>query len=86
MTSTDKMNDLKAEILAIDKEIVRLLNQRADFCVELNNLRLELGEPLRDKINEIDVEEKLERIAAYTNMIHSIYPAIFKYAETLYED
>lgn len=86
MTTEETMKELKAEIQSIDREIVRLLNQRADFCTELNNLRRSNGDPTRDTVDEMEIMLKLEKISDYTNMIDSIYPAIFKYASSLYSE
>jgi chorismate mutase len=86
MGGEDKLQDLKDEIRDIDVKIVLLLNQRADFSTELNNLKNKMGLPLYDKMEEMEIMEDLEDIAAYTNMISSVYPGIFKYSRSLYED
>ena len=86
MKHEDKLEELKDEIKDIDVKLVLLLNQRADFSTELNNLKKQMGLPLYDKQEEMDIMEELEDIAAYTNMIDTIYPGILKYARTLYED
>jgi chorismate mutase len=86
MTDEERLGELQEELHNIDKQIVLLLNQRADFSTELNNLKLKLGMPLNDRIEEYDIMETLEKISAYTNMINDIYPAIFKYSKTLYEE
>lgn len=82
----EKLEDLRDEIRDIDVKLVLLLNQRADFSTELNTLKLKMGLPLQDKVEQSDIMEDLEDISAYTNMINTIYPAIFKYSITLYED
>jgi chorismate mutase len=84
--SEEKLNALKKEIKEIDKEIIRLLNQRADFSTEMNTLKLQEGEPLYNGFEEMELMDALEKYADYTNMIQTIYPAILKYARTLYED
>ena len=86
MKYEDKLEELQDEIRDIDVKIVLLLNQRADFSTELNNLKNKMGVPLYDKIEEINIMEELEDIAAYTNMIDTIYPGILKYSRSLYED
>ena len=86
MKYEDKLEELKDEIKDIDVKLVLLLNQRADFSTELNNLKNKMGLPLYDKVEEMDIMEDLEDIAAYTNMIDTIYPGILKYARSLYED
>jgi len=86
MKHEDKLEELKDEIKDIDVKIVLLLNQRADFSTELNNLKKKLDLPLYDRIEEMDIMEELEDISAYTNMIDTIYPSILKYSRSLYED
>lgn len=86
MKYEDKLEELKDEIKDIDVKLVLLLNQRADFSTELNNLKNKMGLPLYDKVEEMDIMEDLEDIAAYTNMIDTIYPGILKYARSLYEN
>lgn len=86
MTDEERLGELQEELFNIDKQIVLLLNQRADFSTELNTLKLKLDMPLNDKLEEYDIMEALEKISAYTNMINDIYPAIFKYYKTLYEE
>ena len=86
MTDDERLGELQEELFNIDKQIVLLLNQRADFSTELNTLKLKLGMPLNDKLEEYDIMEALEKISAYTNMINDVYPAIFKYSKTLYEE
>ena len=86
MKYENKLDELKDVIKDIDVKLVLLLNQRADFSTELNNLKNKMGLPLYDKVEEMEIMEELEDIAAYTNMIDTIYPAILKYARSLYED
>ena len=86
MGGENKLQDLKDEIRDIDVKIVLLLNQRADFSTELNNLKNKMGLPLYDKMEEMEIMEDLEDISAYTNMISNVYPGIFKYSRSLYED
>lgn len=86
MKYENKLEELQDEIKDIDVKLVLLLNQRADFSTELNNLKNKMGLPLYDKAEEMSIMEDLEDISAYTNMIDTIYPGILKYARTLYED
>ena len=86
MKSEDKLDELLTEIKDIDVKLVLLLNQRADFSTELNNLKNKMGLPLYDRMAEIELMEELEDVSAYTNMIDTIYPGILKYARSLYED
>ena len=80
-----QLDSLKEEISDIDAKIVLLLNQRADFSTELNNLKKELDIDRYDKMEEIEIMENLEELSNYNNMIDTIYPAIFKYCRSLYE-
>ncbi len=80
-----KIDELKDEINDIDIKIVLLLNQRADFSTELNNLKKELGIDFYDKMEEIEIMESLEEMSNYNNMINTIYPSILKYCRSLYE-
>lgn len=86
MTDDEKILEIKEELHDIDVQIVRLLNQRADFSTELNNLKLKMGMPINDRTEDYDIMDALERVADYTNMINTIYPSILSYARTLYED
>lgn len=83
--SCQEIDSLRDEINDIDVKIVLLLNQRADFSTELNNLRKEMGLDRYDKMEEIEIMENLEEVSNYNNMIDTIYPAIFKYCRSLYE-
>ena len=65
---------------------MRLLNQRADFSTELNNLKIKMGLPINDRTEDYDIMDALEKTSDYINMITSIYPSILSYARTLYED
>ena len=80
-----KIDELKDEINDIDIKIVLLLNQRADFSTELNNLKKELGIDFYDKMEEIEIMESLEEMSNCNNMINTIYPSILKYCRSLYE-
>lgn len=82
----EKFEELKKELKEIDKELIRLLNQRADFSLELNNLKIKEDVPLYNGFEEMELMESLEKYSDYTNMIQTIYPAILKYSRTLYED
>jgi chorismate mutase len=79
-----KIEELKDEISDIDIKIVLLLNQRADFSTELNNLKKELDIPY-DRLEDMELMENLEEISNYNNMIDTIYPSILKYCRSLYE-
>lgn len=82
----EKLQELKQEVKDIDTQLVFLLNQRADFMTEINNLKRQNGIPTYDKLEEIEIMEQLEPISNYTNMINTIYPSILKYAKSLYEE
>lgn len=82
----EKLSELKKEIKEIDKEIIRLLNQRADFSTELNNFKIKNGISLYNGFEEMDLMDSLEKYSDYTNMIQTIYPGILKYSRTLYDD
>lgn len=84
--SEEKLSELKKEIKEIDKEIIRLLNQRADFSTELNNFKIKNGISLYNGFEEMDLMDSLEKYSDYTNMIQTIYPGILKYSRTLYDD
>lgn len=84
--SEEKLLELKKEIKEIDKEIIRLLNQRADFSTELNNFKIKNGISLYNGFEEMDLMDSLEKYSDYTNMIQTIYPGILKYSRTLYDD
>ena len=86
MTDEEKILEIKEELHDIDIQIVRLLNQRADFSTELNNLKIKLGMPVNDRTEDYDIMDALEKTAEYYNMITSIYPSILSYSRTLYED
>jgi len=86
MTDEEKIAEIKAELHDIDIQIVRLLNQRADFSTELNNLKIKMGLPINDRTEDYDIMDALEKTSDYINMITDIYPAILSYARTLYED
>lgn len=85
MPDNDRIEELKDEINDIDVKIVLLLNQRADFSTELNNLKKELDIDIYDRLEDIEIMENLEDVSNYNNMIGTIYPSILKYCRSLYE-
>jgi len=85
MPDDDRIEELKDEINDIDVKIVLLLNQRADFSTELNNLKKELGIDIYDRLEDMEIMENLEDLSNYNNMIDTIYPSILKYCRSLYE-
>jgi chorismate mutase len=74
---------LEKELFEVDKQIVDLLNQRADICYDINQLKKEADESLYDPIEELDIQEALEPLSDYSGMITAIYPSIQKYGRTL---
>ena len=74
---------LNKELFEIDKQIVDLLNQRADICYDLNQLKQEADESLYDPIEELNMQEALEPLSDYNGMITAIYPNIQKYGRSL---
>lgn len=78
-----KKEELNKELLEIDKQIVNLLNQRADICYDINQLKQETDESLYDPVEELDLQETLESISDYNGMINAIYPSIQKYGRSL---
>ena len=85
MPDDDRIEELKDEINDIDVKIVLLLNQRADFSTELNNLKKDLGIDIYDRLEDMEIMENLEDLSNYNNMIDTIYPSILKYCRSLYE-
>ncbi len=74
---------LDKELLEIDKQIVKLLNQRADICYDINQLKRKADESLYDPVEELNIQETLEPISDYSGMITAIYPSIQKYGRSL---
>ena len=85
MKYENKLDELKDEIKDIDVKLVLLLNQRADFSTELNNLKKELDMAVYDRLEDMEIMESLEDISNYNNMIDTIYPSILKYCRSLYD-
>ena len=79
------IEELENEINDIDVKIVLLLNQRADFSTELNNLKRVLDIDTYNREDDERIMENLEEVSNYENMIRAIYPAILKYSRSLYE-
>ena len=79
------IEELENEINDIDVKIVLLLNQRADFSTELNNLKRVLDIDTYNRKDDERIMENLEEVSNYENMIRTIYPAILKYSRSLYE-
>lgn len=79
------IEELENEINDIDVKIVLLLNQRADFSTELNNLKRVLDIDTYNREDDERIMENLEEVSNYENMIKTIYPAILKYSRSLYE-
>lgn len=86
MDDNYKLNELKDEINDIDVKIVLLLNQRADFSTELNDLKKELDIDTYDRMEDNEIMENLEDVSNYNNMINTIYPSILKYCRSLYSE
>ncbi len=54
-----KIEDLRIEIDAIDDELLRLLNRRAQLAVEVGTLKLAAGLPLYDPDREQRIVSRL---------------------------
>ena len=79
----NKKVQLENALFDIDKQIVDLLNQRADLCCDLNRLKEENNELIYDPVEELEIQEKLEPLSNYAHMIVTIYPVIQKYGRSL---
>lgn len=77
------LNNLYKEISEIDKEIINLLNARFDLVYEANQYKEKNDLPIKDLEHEWEVEENLEPLSNYTNMVKDIWEVIFKYGRTL---
>jgi len=61
---TDELDDLRERIDSLDREIVRLLNERARLGLEAGRIKVRSGRPISDADREREV---LVRIAMANN-------------------
>ena len=84
MKYENKLDELKDEIKDIDVKLVLLLNQRADFSTELNNLKNKMGLPLYDKVEEMEIMDIFERNLFNSNInkyLHNLLKSFLDYCE-----
>jgi chorismate mutase len=55
------MNDHRKRVDELDREIVRLLNRRAQMSIQLGQLKQDLGLPMRDDTREDTILRQVQR-------------------------
>lgn len=75
---------LRADIDHVDREIVRLLARRVKRAVEIAEIKVEEGIPLRSPDREVDlladVREEAERLRLDPKVIHDLFEEILDYS------
>lgn len=56
------LNDHRRRIDELDREIVRLLNRRAQMSIQLGQLKKETGLPMRDEAREESILRHAQRV------------------------
>nr|MBA3438599.1 chorismate mutase [Pyrinomonadaceae bacterium] len=77
-----KIEDLRIEIDAIDDELLRLLNRRAQLAIEVGTLKLAAGLPLYDP----DREQRILTRLCHTNTGPLDHQAITKLFERIIQE
>jgi chorismate mutase len=49
------LNDRRRQMDELDRELIRLLNRRAQMSIELGKIKCDMGLPLRDDAREYDI-------------------------------
>ena len=60
----DTLTELRKEIDNLDKEIVKLINERAEFSLSVRNIKKNEGMPVLDEERESQIISKLAQINA----------------------
>lgn len=55
------LNDHRRRIDELDRELVRLLNRRAQMSIQLGQLKKETGLPMRDEAREESILRQVQR-------------------------
>ncbi|HLW81681.1 MAG TPA: chorismate mutase [Candidatus Acidoferrales bacterium] len=56
------LNDHRRRIDELDRELVRLLNRRAQMSIQLGQLKKETGLPMRDEAREEHILRQVQRV------------------------
>jgi chorismate mutase len=55
------LNDHRRRIDELDRELVRILNRRAQMSIQLGQLKKETGLPMRDDVREESILRQVQR-------------------------
>lgn len=55
------LNDHRRRIDEVDRELVRLLNRRAQMSIEMGRVKREIGLPIRDEAREENILRQVQR-------------------------
>lgn len=80
---SDKINELRAEIDVIDKELVELLNRRFDACVAIGEEKKKNDGIVFDPAREQRIMTRLNAFSEYGGMVDAIWPHIMAFSKSL---
>ena len=80
---TDKINELRAEIDVIDKELIQLLNHRFDVCVAIGEEKKKNDGIVFDPVREQRIMTRLNAFSKYKGTVDAIWPHIMAFSKSL---
>ena len=80
---TDKINELRAEIDIIDKELVELFNRRFAACIVIGEEKKKSDAVVFDPTREQKIITRLTAFAEHPGMVDALWPHIMAYSRSL---
>lgn len=72
-----ELAQLRASVDTIDKQIVALLNRRAELAIEMGRMKKKMKKTLRDADRELQVKENLKRLSVGQSLSHQDLIALY---------
>lgn len=80
---SNRINELRAEIDVIDKELVELLNRRYDACVAIGEEKKKSDSVVFDPAREQRIMTRLNAFSKYSGMVDTLWPHIMTFSKNL---
>ena len=79
----NKINLLRKEIDRIDSQLINLLDQRFDLCIEIGQIKKETSSEVLNQNREIEILERLSKQTKHQGMVKHIWPYIMAFSKYL---